>query len=382
MKPLIGKNAATPLRRILFWLHLAAGVLCGVIVLFMSATGVLLTYEHAMLRAAADAVRVEAPTGAERVPLDAVAQGVAGERPVGLRLPTRAEGAFLVQGRGVEPRLIDPYTGETIESSLSGMESFFSQVARLHRWFGLEGEGRDVGRALTGAANLAFLFLIVSGLVLWLPRTLRWPLIRRQVAFQKGAPDGRARDYNWHHVFGFWSLVPLFVIVTTGVVMSYPWANNALYAAFGETPPQRGGPPRAGGGGETSLPQAGPLVSLEEAAEVVRAASSRWTAIDLSVPPAGAQTRIAEFTVHTGDRTLPQQRRTVRVDRADGTIVSEEGYDPTPAGRARTFVRFGHTGEAFGLIGSTVAGLSSIGACFLVWTGFALAWRRLVPAKR
>ena len=33
-------------RRILFWAHLSCGVSFGLIILLMSATGVLLTYEH------------------------------------------------------------------------------------------------------------------------------------------------------------------------------------------------------------------------------------------------------------------------------------------------------------------------------------------------
>ena len=39
-------------------------------------------------------------------------------------------------------------------------------------------------------------------------------------------------------------------------------------------------------------------------------------------------------------------------------------------------MRFGHTGEVFGVPGQILAGLASAGGCVLVWTGFALAWRR------
>jgi len=39
-------------------------------------------------------------------------------------------------------------------------------------------------------------------------------------------------------------------------------------------------------------------------------------------------------------------------------------------------LRFAHTGEVLGLPGQTVAGLVSLGAAVLVWTGLALAWRR------
>jgi uncharacterized iron-regulated membrane protein len=41
-----------------------------------------------------------------------------------------------------------------------------------------------------------------------------------------------------------------------------------------------------------------------------------------------------------------------------------------------------HTGEAFGFAGQTVAGLASLGGCFLVVTGLAMAWRRLRSWQR
>jgi threonine/homoserine/homoserine lactone efflux protein len=44
-------------------------------------------------------------------------------------------------------------------------------------------------------------------------------------------------------------------------------------------------------------------------------------------------------------------------------------------------VRFGHTGEAGGVIGETVAAVASLGAAFLVWTGLSLALRRLRAAR-
>ena len=50
--------------------------------------------------------------------------------------------------------------------------------------------------------------------------------------------------------------------------------------------------------------------------------------------------------------------------------------------RLRSWGRWVHTGEAGGLLGQTLAGLASAGAAVLVWTGCALAWRRLVPRRR
>jgi uncharacterized iron-regulated membrane protein len=46
--------------------------------------------------------------------------------------------------------------------------------------------------------------------------------------------------------------------------------------------------------------------------------------------------------------------------------------------KARTWFRFVHTGEQYGVIGQTIAGIASLAACFLVYTGLALAYRRLI----
>jgi uncharacterized iron-regulated membrane protein len=60
-----------------------------------------------------------------------------------------------------------------------------------------------------------------------------------------------------------------------------------------------------------------------------------------------------------------------------GEFLSRETFaDLTTARQIRSWTRFLHTGEAVGWIGQAIAGLASLGGCFLVYTGFALAWRR------
>jgi uncharacterized iron-regulated membrane protein len=49
-----------------------------------------------------------------------------------------------------------------------------------------------------------------------------------------------------------------------------------------------------------------------------------------------------------------------------------------PGQRLRTWIRFLHTGEALGIVGQTIAGVVSATSVIMVWTGLALAWRRLI----
>ncbi|MPZ77443.1 MAG: hypothetical protein GEU77_13065 [Deltaproteobacteria bacterium] len=71
------------------------------------------------------------------------------------------------------------------------------------------------------------------------------------------------------------------------------------------------------------------------------------------------------------------------LSRFTAEIIKWEPYAAASLGRKlRIWVRGLHTGEALGFAGQTVAGLASLGGCFLVWTGFAMAWRRFRYRKR
>jgi uncharacterized iron-regulated membrane protein len=46
------------------------------------------------------------------------------------------------------------------------------------------------------------------------------------------------------------------------------------------------------------------------------------------------------------------------------------------------WMRFVHTGEYYGVLGQTIAGIASAAGILLVYTGFALALRRLVAWRK
>ena len=61
-----------------------------------------------------------------------------------------------------------------------------------------------------------------------------------------------------------------------------------------------------------------------------------------------------------------------------GTVAKAELFESLSAGRRlRSWLRFAHTGEIYGLTGQTIAGLATAGGAVLVYTGIALALRRL-----
>ncbi|WP_238365893.1 PepSY-associated TM helix domain-containing protein [Mesobacterium pallidum] len=362
-------------RPILFWSHLVAGFVAGVFVLLMAVTGVILTYESQIVDAVV-ASAVDAPAGAEPLDADALARASGAQPGQALLLsadPT--EPAGLAQGRRSVP--LDPYTGEAMTDAGAGTQAFFGAVTSLHRWLTLSGSS-EIGGGIIGAANLLFGFLLLSGAYLWLPRIYRRSQFRLRLMFQRDCKTTQARDFNWHHVLGFWAMIPLFVIVLSGVVMSYSWANQALFAVVGEEAPVRRGPPTGAGpstgidGGTLSGP-ALPLATLVgiAAMEVPGSNTARIT-----LPEATAAT--VAITMDRGNgRQAAQQTRLV-LDRESGEILSEDSGDAGTLGsRLRGWMRFAHTGEVYGVIGQTIAGLASLAAALLVWTGIAMGYRRL-----
>jgi uncharacterized iron-regulated membrane protein len=275
-----------------------------------------------------------------------------------------------------------------IEDASAGRREFFRVVENWHRW--LSGDSRGTGAKLIDYGNLLFLFIVVSGIYIWLPRVWRWRNLRGLMLFQKSYINGKVRDFNWHHVFSFWMLIPLFVISLSGVVISFDWAHRLVFAAYGETAPQR----RAGGAGGPATPagqppgqsddgasmgdQPAPRASLETLRQVAIAQTPGWSRLTLPLDLKGSQVEIA-LEIQSTERRPPRQ--TVTLNTADAAVIRiqpPQATTQTPGQRARLWLRLAHTGEQYGIVGQTIAGLASLAACFLVYTGLALAWRRLV----
>src|SRR5688572_10551660 len=229
------------MRKAFFWVHLSVGVVAGLVILIMSVTGVLLMYQR-QITAWADGISVQPPAGAAaRLPIETLLQKV-GEvekaAPATVTLnsdPTKA----VVFSFGREKTLFaDPYTGAILGEGSKRVRAFFHLMIDWHRWLGMHGEKRPIGKAITGAANLGFLFLVLSGIYLWWPRNLNVRALKAVMLFDRAA-TGKARDWNWHNVIGIWSAVPLAILVFTAIFFSYPWATEWLYRATGEEPPPR-----------------------------------------------------------------------------------------------------------------------------------------------
>ena len=124
--------------------------------------------------------------------------------------------------------------------NLRDLRNFLAEVTALHRWFGLSNAHHAAAIAVKGAAALLLLFLLLSGAILWMPGYWTRTSLAVGIVPRLGE-HARARNLNWHKVTGFWLGLPLTIVVLTGVIMAYPWANAQLFRLAGSPLPVRNG---------------------------------------------------------------------------------------------------------------------------------------------
>ncbi|MDE2663827.1 MAG: PepSY-associated TM helix domain-containing protein [Gemmatimonadota bacterium] len=384
------------IRSVVFWLHLTVAVAAGLVILMLAATGAVLSLEETVTGLAERRYFVTVPQAADRLPADRL-------RPEGVALAAGLVATSLSYSS--DPRapvrvhegqdlhaLVDPYTGRVLARGPGGLERFFEGAHNWHRWFNVSGGSVRRARAVTGAVNVAFLFLLLTGPILWIPRPVTRRSLAQALLLRRGA-KGAKRDFNWHQVVGIWSVLPLAVIAATGVATSYPAVGDRVYPTVGNVVPAGAWPAESaseGAGVEREEVEGdevegtaisgdarrAPDPDLRAALATAEAWAPEWRTLILHMPrPTDPEVRVE---VRGGRAGQPHRAGRLTLDAATGSVRAWETFaDDTPTRRAQQFLRYAHTGEYWGLPGQLLAGLFSLAAALMVWTGLSLAVRRL-----
>lgn len=394
------------IRAFIFWLHLIAGILAGVVILIMCATGTILAFEKEIIAWAERDVRLlgdkfpDAPIQPLDDLLAKVRESVPGQ-PSTLTVYRNPHHAVQLSFGRTNVVYSNPYTGEVMPQGTAGLRRFMQTMIEWHRYLAQQGDSRPTGKAITGACNAVFLVLALTGLYLWWPRqwsTVAW----RSVILFNFALRGKARDWNWHNVIGFWTAPVLIVLTATAMPISYRWAGDMIYKVTGTQPPPGG--PASAGAGASAVPVSAPApgtkpLAYEALLEKVREEFPEYEHLTVRFsgapggpsrpngPEPGERKRDAPAAVTIVVKEPGGWPRTatttLTLDPFTGNVLKRERFADFNLGRQiRTWTRFLHTGEALGKGGQFVAGIASLGGVILVWTGFAMAWRRFFKRRR
>lgn len=247
-----GKSLA---KRITGWLHLWLGLVSGIIVLTVTLSGTMFVFCDEIIDLCGGSAKyVQASAHAKKMtPEELLAKfhqqvpdrkafyfdtykdanrsfrvASATQPPKGKNI----EKAGKTKGKGRGPRgvfayhYMDPYTGKIIGSTKS--YEFFYVVAHIHAQL-LAGK---FGKTVVGVASIIFFIQLIGGLVLWWPK--KWNKTTRTAAFKiKSGTKWRRKNYDFHNVFGFYSLLPAVFITITGLIMAYKVLTDLTQEAFG-----------------------------------------------------------------------------------------------------------------------------------------------------
>jgi uncharacterized iron-regulated membrane protein len=235
-------------RRIHLYLSLAAGL----VILVCCFTGAVLVFEKD-LQMAMNSKRYYVEAAQGKLSIDQLVQGVKAAYPTarvnGIRVyeaPTRSTevsvnfpgkneaAAPTVQLKDKKPKIeqrqpgftifVNPYTGEVLEK-YSYRETWFYTMFSLHRWL-LGGEG-SIGKYIVGVSTFIFLFILLTGIILWWPKTKK--ILKQRLKIKTNAGWKRI-NHDLHLVFGFYSAIFLFIFAFTALAWSFEWFNNGIYA--------------------------------------------------------------------------------------------------------------------------------------------------------
>jgi uncharacterized iron-regulated membrane protein len=366
------------IRNVLFWFHLIIGCSAAVFIFLMSITGVGLTYERQIIQAAQ---RADFPVindeQVKRLSLDKVmviAKKYKSKKPPSISFTNEKNAPFVIKDGRTTLAYLNPFTGKVIPTPGVETTQFLSKLRAFHRWLTIDGTFSDTGRLVNGVSNVIFFLLAVSGLYLWLPVKFNKRAFKQKLILTKKHQNIQARDYQWHNTFGVYMAPILIVIIFTAFFFSFKWPGNTLKAYASN---QAEILPKTVPLGRDNIEN---LLTIQTLLNTAVIDYPRWKKINFSVSriPETIQT----FTIDMGNGGEPQKRKTVLVNTINGNVVAVQGFDDYSTYRKiRSYIRFLHTGEVYGLIGQTLAGIASLLACLLVYTGVMMSLRRWQRSK-
>ncbi|MGY5355448.1 PepSY-associated TM helix domain-containing protein [Wenyingzhuangia sp. IMCC45467] len=231
------RKGKSQFRKINDWLHLWLGLISGVVVFIVSITGCFYAFQQE-IKDTLEPWRFVEKQNTDFVPpsqlIDTAKVYVPNQQPSGLTYSNR-EGAAAVgfnsskNGvRSFTAVFINPYTGTFIKKEQqlgSGEFNFFRFIINGHRALWLP---YTIGRPIVGICTLIFVFLMISGLIMWWPKNLKKTNVNKSFKIKWKASFKRV-NYDLHNVLGFYSLLLGLMIAITGLVWSFEWFADSLY---------------------------------------------------------------------------------------------------------------------------------------------------------
>ncbi|MBT2303145.1 PepSY domain-containing protein [Variovorax paradoxus] len=358
-----------PLRRLWLRIHRWIGCSLGPLLALTALLGAVLVVALPLDRYAHPAffvARTAADASAAALPLEPLRQRILAEFGPDTNLtlrPPRKPGEtlwVLVRGKWEGTLYLDPTTGA--EQGRRGThEGAYNLLFELHSSLLLD----DAGKSILAFAALAYLFLLITGLMLWWPT--RWPPTLR-ITLNRGLLRGL---FDLHRTGGALLGLLIAVSVSTGAYMAWRPLGNFISTAIGQQPVK---PPVVPKGAP-----AGTRLSLDQ---LVGRAQQEFPGqpIGYVQVPAKAD-RPLRVRFRLADDPHPNGISSVWLHPRTGEVLAVRRWQELDAGNGAVAVIYPlHTGVLGGPVHEAVTALLGLVLGGLGLSGVWLWWRRRAVA--
>ncbi|GAA4901540.1 PepSY-associated TM helix domain-containing protein [Mucilaginibacter defluvii] len=214
-----------------YWIgkmHLWLGLASGLLVCFLGITGCILAFERE-IEDATQAYRFSQVQNKPVLPpskLKEIANTqIKGKEPHSINYQTGRSAMAVYYG--YEPKyyyivFMNPYTGQVLRVKDMNQD-FFRIVIDGHFYLWLPPK---IGQPIVATGTLMFLFLLISGVVLWWPKNRAATKQRFSI---KWNAKWRRVNYDLHNVLGFYMTWVIIFIAITGLVWGFQWFAKSMY---------------------------------------------------------------------------------------------------------------------------------------------------------
>lgn len=368
------------LRKIAYQLHVWLGLMSGLIIVILAATGCILAFEDELKPLIHPRRYFVEQTGSKKLPLAELSLRAAKALPDSITIkrvqiysdPSRTYifrtlkmnndaatfwGTYIYYYRVY----VDPYSGEVREVE-DAKKDFFEIVLNLHRRLLL---GEKTGKAITGYSTLIFMMILLSGLVIWYPRKMSKAMLKGMF-FIKTSANWKRITYDVHNVLGFYAVIPLLLICYSALIWSFKdvdhWVENTLNGGIAKEKKAESKVP------EGTFTRQKDILNLV-GNRILKDLHGRKSAL-ISFP------RTEEGTYYTELTTDNRYYRNINYnsDQYSGKVLQYRSYKdhkgPGSALRERNYDL--HTGSILGTPGRLIYFLAAIIATSLPVTGFIM----------
>ncbi len=355
------------IRKLLRNLHLFLGLSSSIIIFTVASTGCIYAFEEEIRNAIYQHLFYVNKSKGKSISIE-TAMGIAKakypkEKIKNVRIKSGSNSSYEIILKNKLSVYIDPFTGEFL-GELNKDKDFFGTVLKIHRSLLLD----DFGKKITGVSALIFIFMLISGIVIWWPRNMK--LLKHKFFISSKSPSFKM-TYDMHSVLGFYASWIIIFTAITGTIWSFKWVEKSMYWMSGSVKEER----------KLHSESTQDKKTFPVNTAYLLLASQFPNKIECFISLPEDSIGVFRFSFHQENNSFFKKTDHYVFDKNNYQLLRASLYNFSSLGDKIKATNLNiHTGKIFGLFGKVIVFLAALVTASLPITGFMM-WRKKIKSS-